>query len=527
MKSFRQWDNQSALQLRSLKSGRGRVSAVRGCALVASILTLWCGTVVLAQQPTQVASTTGNPPLGDRANGRTAKADAPTGPALSPSLHVVDDREPVSGGAAPVVETNGPLHTCDDGVSAALQQDAPSLPCWANIRTVDHWNSMFIPEGVSFHEAASTEVPANVPSSFSYTAGGLSAFALPDTAQSKVYGGLLAGAGLIEKQRWQLMAEDAVGTGDFQLDGAHFAGLNRFAMRATGQLSERWTWQGNATNTYGTDALRLFAPLDYRMIGNSEAPAADTVAYGLHNGEVLDQEEGAKLRFANSERSHWDFSAADVYRHYTDDGFSAQTVHARAEYLHAVTRDMALGIYADGAHQTNSLDCTLVGGGGRLLSQWGSRASLNLSGAVNHATSTCGNSVQFTGDAAFYYSIDNHNDLYVSANRGLGDGAIERAVFLDTASVGMRHTFHRMIAVKLSGTALYGVDPNGYQGLKNQSLHGSFAEVSLRYPLGMGFSEESAFRHYAISGTSVDPNRSAAVFTLWWAPEKHHPSASE
>ena len=523
--STRQWNDPGTSVLLSENSSFGMISVVRGCMLAASFLAI-SATTLVAQQgaPTQVASASADnaPPLTGR-----AKSDRATAPALNPSLHAIDDREPVASGPSPVMETNGPLHTCDDGVSASMQQDAPNLPCWANIRTVDHWNSMFIPEGVSFHEAASTEIPANVPSTFSYTAGGMSAFAMPDTAQAKVYGGLLAGAALIEKQRWQLMVEDAGGTGDFQLDGAHFAGLNRFAARATGQLSERWTWQGNATNTYGTDALRLFAPLDYRMIGNSEAPAADTVAYGLHAGEIVDQEEGGKLRFANTERSHWDFSAADVYRHYTDDGFSTQTLHARAEYLHAVSRDTALGAFADTAHQTDGLNCTLAGGGARLLSQWGSKASLNVSGAVNHATSTCGNSVQFTGDAAFYYSINARNDVYVSADRGLGDGAVERAVFLDTASVGMRHTFQRQIAVKLTGTALYGVDPNGVDGLKNQSLHGSFAEVSVRYPLGMGFSEESAFRHYAISGTATDPNRSIGVFTLWWAPAKHHPSASE
>ena len=387
---------------------------------------------------------------------------------------------------------------------------------------------MFIPEGVTFHEAATTEVPSGVPSTFNYTLGGLSAFGLPDGTEAKVYGGNVAMAGLLERQRWQMMVEDAGGAGDYQLGGAHFAGINRFALRATGEVSTRWTWQGNVSNTYGTDALRVYAPLDYRMIGNSEAPAADTISYGLHKGEVLDQEEGAKLRYANSERSYWDFSFGDTYRRYNDDDFSSQTVRGRVEYLHALTRNLAVGAYGEGARQTNLLACTLGGGGGRLLMQWGSRASLNVSGGVNGASTSCGNQVQFTGDAAFYYSLNKNNDFYASGDRGLSDGAIERAIFLDTASVGMRHTFGHEVVLRVAGTGLLGVDPNAYSGVRNQSLHGSFADVSLRYPLGLGFSQESGFRHYAVSGFPAQPNRSAGVFTLWWSrPNKHREEASK
>ncbi len=450
-----------------------------------------------------------------------AKSDAPardaaSAPALNSSLNSLDGSDPAVG-AAPVVEANGPQHTCDDGVSASLQQDTPNLPCWANIRTVDHWNSMFIPEGVSFHGSDNGQIPADVPSSFAYTAGGLSSYVFPDAPQSKVYGGLGAAAGLIEKHRWQAMLEDAGGAGDYQLQGAHFAGLNRFAARATGEVNQRWTWQGNATNTFGTDAFRLYAPLDYRMIGQSEAPAADTVAYGLHAGNYLNQEEGVKLRFAGSERSHWDFLAGDTYRHYSDDDFSVQTVRGRAEYLRALTRQTAVGVFGEADHQTNLLDCSLGGGGARLLKDWHTHASLNVSAGVYGASASCGKQVEFQGDAAFYVSLNPRSDFYVSANRGLGDGAVEKAVFLDTASAGLRHTFRQQITTRLSGTALYGIDPR-----TNISLHGSFAEGSIRYPLPGGFSQETAIRHYAVSGVDAPPNRTLAVLTVWWSPQKHH-----
>ncbi len=490
-----------------------------GSILAACVMCASLSDAAYAQQKTEVAATNlpANPA---REHGLAPGHDNASGPLLNSSLNTLDANEPAEG-AAPVVEANGPLHTCDDGISASLQQDVPNLPCWANIRTVDHWNSMFIPEGVSFHGSDTNEIPADVQSRSAYTAGGLSALGLPDNPQAKVYGGLLAGAALIEKHRWQMMVEDAGGLGDYQLGGAHAAGLNRFALRLTGDLNERWTWQGNTTNTFGTDGFRVFAPLDYRMIGQSEAPAADTVSYGLHTGNVLNQEEGVKLRFAGSERSHWDFSAGDTYRRYSNDGFSVQTVRSRAEYLHALTRATAIGLFGEGDHQTDPLACALGGGGARLLTDWRSRVSLNLSGGVYGASVSCGERVEFQGDAALYLSVSPSTDVYFSANRGLGDGAIERAVFLDTVSTGVRHTFKRQISSRLTGTALYGTDPR-----TNKPLHGSFVEASMRYPLPMGFSQETAVRNYAVSGLDLPPNRTVALFTLWWSPVRHRAAAN-
>ena len=154
------------------------------------------------------------------------------------------------------------------------------------------------------------------------------------------------------------------------------------------------------------------------------------------------------------------------------------------------------------------------------MNDWHSRASLNLSAGIYGASASCGKQAQFQGDAAFYVSLNPRTDLYISANRGLGDGAIERAVFLDTASAGLRHTFRQQITTRLTGTALYGVDPH-----TNLSLHGSFVEASVRYPLPGGFSQETAVRNYAVSGSAVPPDRTLAVVTLWWSPQKHRAAA--
>ena len=189
-----------------------------------------------------------------------------------------------------------PLSSCGDALSIALQQGTPEFPCWANIRTVDRWNSASFGFRVGGGQSGKG-LAAAIPSSFTFTIGGLSAFSLPGDGEGKAYGGLGAMSGLIEQRRWQLMAEDAGGLADFQLQGGHFVGLNLSAVRMTGEITPRLTWQGSATNTYGTDAARQVAPIDYRMIGEADAPAPDTPAYGLHGGLMTEGRKGeAALR---------------------------------------------------------------------------------------------------------------------------------------------------------------------------------------------------------------------------------------
>ena len=70
-------------------------------------------------------------------------------------------------------------------------------------------------------------------------------------------------SGFVERRRWELMYEDGAGWG-YQLDGSTSPDSIVPAIRANGELTSRWLWQGSATNAYGNDTLRLFAPLDYR-----------------------------------------------------------------------------------------------------------------------------------------------------------------------------------------------------------------------------------------------------------------------
>jgi hypothetical protein len=410
----------------------------------------------------------------------------------------------------PRTTSSEPLNSCGDSLSAALGQGRPEFPCWAVIRTTERWNKAAIVSGLQPGTDSDVSLPKYEPSSFNFTMSGLSAFSLPDASPGKAYGGVAAAAGILQRRRWRLMAEDGGGLADFQLSGAHFVGLNRAALRATGEITSRWTWQGSATNTYGTDAARVVAPLDFRQVGDGSGPAADTVVYGLHSGLITTGEEGVKLRYTNSRRSSVDFSATHAYTKYNADNFLVQTARARVEYLHALTPATALGLYANGGHQTSPLDCNLVGAGVRLVREWGDRTSLNVTSGINGASTSCGKQVQFTGTGALSTKLGRSTDLYLTGGRDLSDGILEHTVFLNTGALGIHHYFHRVVDARVSLNGIQGADPK-------QSFHGTFLDGSLHYLMPLGFSQELEIRHYDVAGTPTN-NRTIAVITLWWTP---------
>ena len=408
-----------------------------------------------------------------------------------------------------------PLNSCGDSLSVALQQGTPEFPCWANIRTVERWNTAAIISGLQPGSDTTVNLPKYEPSTFGFTLGGLSGFSFPNAGPGKAYGGLAAAAATIKKRRWQFMAEDGGGLADLKIGGGDYlVGLNRAAIRATGEINPRWTWQGTATNTYGTDAARIVAPLDFRQVGDAGVPAAETVVYGLHSGRVTTGEDGAKIRYEDSRRSYWDFGATHTYTQYNADDFLVQTARAKIEYVHAVTPAMGIGVYGNGEYQTGPLNCSLGGLGLRWLDAWGTHASVNISGGVSGANSSCGKNVQFVGTAAIYAKLTPSTDLYFSGGRDLSDGILEHTVFLGTGAVGARHSFHRVVDLRASLNGIQGVDP-----ATKQSYHGTFVEGSLHYRMGLGFSQEVEVRSYKVAGTPTN-DRAIAVFTLWWTPNR-------
>ena len=96
---------------------------------------------------------------------------------------------------------------------------------------------------------------------------------------------------------------------------------------------------------------------------------------------------------------------------------------------------------------------------------------------------------------------------------------VENLALLDSAGGGIRHQFARDTSLRLSGAAIYGTDPR-----TNVTYNGVFTEAAMSYPLGAGFLQETAYRHYQVSKIPGGDNRNVVTFTLWWSPKKNSQS---
>ncbi len=428
----------------------------------------------------------------------------PSGPSGNPRR---DNRD------SPRTTSTEPLNNCSDSLSGALQQGTPEFLCWANIRTVERWDMASVVSGLQPGYDTAVELPQYAPTMFRFTMGSFGGFSFPDAQPGQAYGGIGAGNFLLERRRLQVSAEDGGGLADLNAEGNHsLIGLNRAAIRFNGEVSPRLTWQGTATNTYGTDAARIAVPLDFRSIGDAEAPAAETVVYGMHPGRMTSGEEAAKVRYLDSRSSLWDLGFTHSYTKYNANNFLVQTERLRLEYLHSITRADALGAFLLGAYQSTPLRCSLFGGGLTYVAGWGTRSNLNVSGGVAAANPACGTRAQAIGTGALYLPLNNTNDLYLSAGRDLSDGIVEQTAFLSTGAAGIRHYFGKAADMRVSWNGLHGTDPQTHQ-----TYQGMFADLSLHIRMRYGFSEEAEIRHFNFANTTNN-DRTLAVFTLWWSP---------
>jgi hypothetical protein len=412
-----------------------------------------------------------------------------------------------------------PPADCGDALSEALDAQPNTLPCWSNIRAVDRWNTTQIPDGngkyaTGFH--LSDDKSANL----SVVLGSLAATDVTSDPAPHGYGGIAGVSGLIDQAHWQMMFEDAGGGAALSLDGANNpAGINRAAVRAVGEINPRLLWQGSITNTYGTDSLRLFAPLDYRQVGDAQVVVADAVAYGLHEGRVTDEEEDAKLRYESSRRSNWDLAFGHTLQAYSDDGALIQTERGRLEFLRAISPNLAIGIYGTAERQDGPSPCSLAGLGLRSLANWKSRATLSISGAASAASQGCGNNAVFTGDVSFSAMPLKGYSFFVGVNRGLSGGVIEHTVLLNSLTAGVQHQFRPGWDVTLSAAGIRGTDP-----ITPKTYSGSFEALAFAFPVSTRFVLETSVRHFQVSPASLRDNRVILISTLWFNPRRRSDS---
>lgn len=412
---------------------------------------------------------------------------------------------------------------CGDAVSEALHSNTAEMPCWADLRSVDRFHAVPVPDGELLQPRDGNGVQSADFRRASFTAGLISGTSLVHGPNPQGYGGIAAVAATVGHRRWQLSVEDVGSGADLRAAGTNSAaGLNRGAFRLRAAITPRLLTQLRVTNSYGTDAYRLLAPQDYRTIGTAQVPVADTASYGLHSGRVLSGQEDFSVRYAASRRTSWDFAASHSVRNYSDVGATVQTVRGRAAVLHAVNPGLAMGVYATAAAQTsahtstvNASACSLAGGGVTAESRWQNRLTFDLEAGAAAATSGCGNTIQAIGRAALSLRASDRTTMYVSADRDLGAGILLSKSMLNSASVGVRHSLGSSAGFNMDAGGLLGTDPRN-----SRESSAVFADADIHYRIGSHLVQQTSIRRFQSSrfdrSAAAPGGQTAITFSLWF-----------
>lgn len=412
---------------------------------------------------------------------------------------------------------------CGDAVSEALHSRTADMPCWADLRSVDRFHAVPVPGGELLRSDSDNGVQTADFRRASFTAGLISGTSLVSGPNPQGYGGIAAVAATVGHRRWQLSVEDVGSGADLRTDGTNrTVGLNRGALRLRAVVTPRLLTQLRITNSYGTDAYRLLAPQDYRLIGTSQVPVADTASYGLHNGRVLSGQEDLSVRYAASRHTSWDLSAAHSVRNYSDVGATVQTLRGRAAVLHALNPGIAMGVFVAAGTQTSARTvlvhasaCSLAGGGIAVESRWQSRLTFDLEAGGAASTSGCGNTIQAIGRASLSLRASSQTTLYAAADRDLGAGILLSSPILNSASVGMRHALGSTAGFNIDAGGLLGSDPT-----TKREANAVFADADIHYRIGSHLVQQTSIRRFQSSRfervAAAPGGQTVVTFSLWF-----------
>ena len=189
------------------------------------------------------------------------------------------------------------------------------------------------------------------------------------------------------------------------------------------------------------------------------------------------------------------------------------TITGRAEYLHVATRLFTYGLYGVGIRQDGAIECSSGGGGLDIQYRPSRQVEVYASGGPVSGTGTCAHSLQILSSASLSVRPSQQTAFYFTANHRPNNGILPQTQWISSFTGGVDHAFNQRIEVTSDYAYSYGAASSG-----NPSLQESYVGASLKIVFAGSVWQTMSILHYANSGFSANPNRTIALFTLWWTP---------
>ena len=340
------------------------------------------------------------------------------------------------------------------------------------------------------------------------TIGGYdSAFdARPNLSGHFVGGRMFTGA-LLDRSSSFALVENTASVIDYKNGPGSLQYLDVFALSAAGSFSPSVATVLDVANTYGNDAIRVIAPLDY-------VDGTELGSYGIHSGKVLDNQIASRVIVQSTSTRQWTITARNNFRKFFDSTLWSDTAHGGAALRFQSSERTTWGLYEDTSHESGATDCTTEGGG--LLYQHKLSRVASVDASAGPAFGSKGCFITVTGNFYGALSLQPREPtiLYVTASRKLNESSFTGAVFENSVMAGVIHKIDLHTLLKLQGAWVQGRMPSNVTNAEGGYVAGLFEKE-----VGGGFTFSAAAQHYWWSGvTNVTPSRTLVIATLSWSP---------
>lgn len=285
------------------------------------------------------------------------------------------------------------------------------------------------------------------------------------------------------------------------------------ALEASGAAFGDWSWDANVSNAVGNDALRVVTPLATSSLGNLPVPSAETPAFAIQTGTILDDDVSFALQQTPPRRQVWRFVVRNSYRYLFDQQQADNTLHARAELNVQASPRSNWGLYEETSHENGVILCTTQSVGVTTERQVARHSVLQLAGGPAIGTKGCVTTITGIFYGAFTSEVSRSLSLYASGSRKLNDSLVQQATWEDTAQAGLLSHLGASTLFRVDAGFLRGTQPSASSNFIS-TFEGAKIDRLLAGGLSLGFS----VRHFDYSGaTSTLPNRTQVLGSLNWS----------
>jgi hypothetical protein len=292
--------------------------------------------------------------------------------------------------------------------------------------------------------------------------------------------------------------------------------FHRTSLLASGDFNRSLSWDFEARNTLGNDALQLISPLPSRTVGRFAIAEPVSADLGINQGTIWGADAVAALTWHPDAERTFKIFTHDAYTRLFTDNTHNDIKTFRLEYEKSVSERTSYGFYAQTARQIGQILCNTNGAGVDFRTEPNATTILEVAAGPEFGSKGCGRQQAFNFHFAAAKALNATTRAYATANREFSSGYVSHGTWEDNVVVGVGKQLGRQIEV--------GCDAGYVKGqvvLQLTPYHGFFASCEARKRLSSSFTLVGSYRRFDHTVSNSAVRRNIAIVTLVWTPLGH------